>query len=119
MARVSDGFIMEETSRDETSRTFTARALASAPFFQGHFPGNPVLPGVAQLSELALPLARAAWPELPALRRVTRLKFHRFARPGEDLTVRVARRAPGRVEFSISAGDAPVSAGAMDFGDLP
>lgn len=116
---MTEGFSIEELSRDETSRTFSARALASAPFFKGHFPGNPILPGVAQLSELALPLARAAWPELPPLRRVTRLKFHRLVRPEEPLTVRVARTSPRRVEFSIAAGAEPVSAGAMDFGDPP
>lgn len=116
---MTPGFAVTETLRDGAARAYRARADAAAAFFDGHFPGDPVLPGVAQLSALAEPLARAAWPELGALARVTRLKFHRLVRPGDELTVRLARTAAARVEFAISLAGEPVSAGAMDFGDPP
>lgn len=116
---MSETFSIEVLSRDERALTASVTPLASAPCFDGHFPGDPVLPGVAQLCELALPLARDAWPALPALRRVTRLKFHRLVRPGEALTLTLTRRAPTRVDFELTRDGEPVSAGAMDFGDLP
>jgi 3-hydroxymyristoyl/3-hydroxydecanoyl-(acyl carrier protein) dehydratase len=68
----------------------TAEGLAEAqsPWFSGHFPGNPVLPGIAQLSMVlrAIEEARACPLKVSAVRRV---RFKQVIRPGDALRVHV------------------------------
>lgn len=70
------------------------------PFFQGHFPGEPVLPGVAQLSEFVLPAIASAWGELQTLEEVPVLKYKRPIKPGTRLALEV-RREPGSTSVNF------------------
>jgi len=71
------------------------RVDASEYFFQGHFPGNPVMPGVLQIETmaqtaglLAIQLARAKGLSIfPSLTSVNRAKFRRIVRPGDVLRI--------------------------------
>jgi acyl-coenzyme A synthetase/AMP-(fatty) acid ligase len=70
--------------------------------FDGHFPGQPVLPGVAQLELFVVPEVRRAWPDLGPVQRISRLKFKRTIAPGDDLELVLERRGEsGRVEFDL------------------
>ncbi len=53
--------------------------------FQGHFPGNPIVPGVAQIMAVLLTAQSETGPL--RLREVVRSKFVRMIRPGERLRV--------------------------------
>lgn len=61
------------------------------PFLAGHFPGNPVFPGVLQLEALAQTgaigvLADARYAErLPLFGGVEDTRFRRLVRPGDEL----------------------------------
>jgi hypothetical protein len=75
---------------------------ADSPRFDGHFPGWPVLPGVAQLHDLVLPVVRRGFPELGRLKQLKRLKFKQVLHGGESVVVRASRgAAPGIVRFSL------------------
>jgi hypothetical protein len=56
-------------------------------FFEGHFEGNPMLPGVAQVLALVDREARRVFPDLASrgARKLSRLKFQATIRPGDTL----------------------------------
>lgn len=66
---------------------------ASDPFFLGHFPGRPIMPGVLQLEAMAQ-LAAITWrkpdpSEFVTLERVNKVKFRRPVVPGDQLYIEV------------------------------
>jgi 3-hydroxyacyl-[acyl-carrier-protein] dehydratase len=77
------------------SATAVYDVTGDEPFLAGHFPGNPVFPGVLQLEALAQTgaLAVLAVPEragsLPLFGGVERARFRRIVRPGDTLTLEV------------------------------
>jgi 3-hydroxymyristoyl/3-hydroxydecanoyl-(acyl carrier protein) dehydratase len=73
---------------------------ADSAFLDGHFPGNPIVPGAVILGYLA---ARLAAADL-AIAKVTRMKFTRLLRPDVPMEVTVVSRGGGggpefRAEF--------------------
>jgi 3-hydroxyacyl-[acyl-carrier-protein] dehydratase len=86
---------------------------ADEPFFQGHFPGNPVMPGVLIVEALAQAGAvlLLAQPEergkLPLFAGIDGLKFRRQVVPGDQLRLEVEftlRRGPigkGRARATV------------------
>ncbi len=59
------------------------------PFFQGHFPGNPIMPGVLIIEALAqiggILMFQKGYPQLKVLASIRNAKFRRLVRPGDVL----------------------------------
>lgn len=84
-------------------------------YFQGHFDGDPVLPGVVQIDEVLTQVERV-WPELGRLERARRVKFIRIIRPGTKLLLTLTRRAdPAQVAFRIDSAGEACSSGILVF----
>jgi 3-hydroxyacyl-[acyl-carrier-protein] dehydratase len=87
------------------------------PFLAGHFPGNPVFPGVLQLEALAQTGAIAVLSDarfagkLPLFGGVEDVRFRRIVRPGDELTMTVelervsARGGWGRARAAVDGAE--------------
>lgn len=60
-----------------------------SPWFSGHFPDNPILPGVAQLEMIVTLLSETTGMPLK-LTGMSRVKFRKIVRPGDLLDIQVA-----------------------------
>jgi 3-hydroxyacyl-[acyl-carrier-protein] dehydratase len=71
------------------------RVTGDEPFLAGHFPGNPVFPGVIQLEALAQAGAIAVLTDqryagkLPLFGGVEKVRWRRIVRPGDELVLAV------------------------------
>ena len=61
----------------------------SWPCFSGHFPGDPILPGIVQLDMVAECIS-AARGEQATVTGLGRVKFRKIVRPGELLDIHIA-----------------------------
>lgn len=80
------------------------------PAFEGHFPGNPIVPGVLLLDAALHTLCAEAGPAPTAL-RIDSVKFTGAVRPGQPLSLRLDSSAGGGVRFTLSHGDRTVATG--------
>jgi Acyl-coenzyme A synthetases/AMP-(fatty) acid ligases len=76
--------------------------IPDAVYFQGHFPGQPILPGVTQLMVIQLMLRRHFRIE-PSAGNLTRLKFMKIITPLQQVRLKIVRRANGSFDFSIDS----------------
>lgn len=84
--------------------------------FRGHFPGEPIVPGVAQL-EWAVAFAREAFGIAGAFGGVDALKFQRVIAPGMAVTLTLEWREPV-LAFRFESA-APHSSGRIRFDGAP
>jgi 3-hydroxymyristoyl/3-hydroxydecanoyl-(acyl carrier protein) dehydratase len=83
-------------------------------YFEGHFPGDPIVPGVAQLVAVAEAAIAREFPELGAPAGVQRLKFMAAIRPGDELVLTL-RRKPESVEIAIARGETACTSASIRF----
>lgn len=108
-------FVIEGFTHDDERCEVRVRVPEDLRYFEGHFEGDPIVPGIAQLVPLIWDQARRAWPDLPAPTAVKRLKFRDALRPGHALTVALTR-APGRLTFEVRRGEILSTKGVLTLG---
>ena len=87
-----DEIVEQSEDRIVCRKTF----LADEYFVQGHYPGNPIVPGIilceASMQAGAVLLSRFASPEpgqVPVATRMNDVKFKKIVRPGDTIEIEV------------------------------
>ncbi len=108
-------FVDEVIEHTDESLTAKRHVSESEPFFEGHYPGNPIMPGVliseAVFQAGAIFLNRLLAedlekdPELvPVLTKITDARFKSIVKPGDDLYITVSlKEKMGRFIFMTGA----------------
>ena len=107
--------VIDYTLEPEKTLTAIKNVSANEPFFEGHFPGNPVMPGVLVLEAMAQACGILAYLALATegklggiyyLVKVDNAKFTRKVIPGDQLLIEVKQtrilRGMGRYEARVS-----------------
>jgi len=101
------------------------------PFFQGHFPGYPVMPGVLQIEMIAQAAGLMVLSEMEEgmadfdtiLMSVEGAKFRRIVQPGDQLRIETTlvsrRRTMAKVSGSVTCGGDEVTSATMMFMLIP
>lgn len=93
------------------------------PFFQGHYPGNPVMPGVLQIEAMAqaagiLLLRRASIDGKTALfMSCDKVKWRKPVRPGDQLSIKV-KLTKVRGTVACAEGECSVGGQVVSSADL-
>ncbi|HEV2845798.1 MAG TPA: hypothetical protein VG477_13180 [Thermoanaerobaculia bacterium] len=99
-------FRLDEVPDNGDGRLFAVEIPAASPLFAGHFPGHPILPGVAQLA-----LVERVLGPLSGVRNV---KLRRPVSPGDRLDLRVSGlREDGTARFELNQDGEMVSNGTV------
>jgi 3-hydroxymyristoyl/3-hydroxydecanoyl-(acyl carrier protein) dehydratase len=84
-------------------------------WFSGHFPGDPILPGIAQLKMVADLITKSTTGAL-CFTGLSRVKFRKIVRPGDVLDIKVTHGdKKGQYIFKITSRDDDVCSGWMFF----
>ena len=105
---------MREVISCEAGRSVEARTSfdASDPMFAGHFPGNPLVPGVILTEALAQAAGIAGASGFPETARpmfllsaIRTMKFFKAVRPEETIDLRAEKlgEVEGMVQFKVAA----------------
>lgn len=108
---------VENTGQSDSCVLFAeVRIPADSPWFCGHFPGEPILPGIAQLGMVFDAIARAG-DRKRSIKSVSRVRFKQVIRPDDRLRIIAAPRKD-EVEsynFRIMLEEEVVCSGVMTF----
>ena len=87
---------------------------AESPWFTGHFPGNPVLPGIAQLG-IVFDMIQQYLNEPLRLLEVSRVKYKKMILPDDRFTISAVAKenARGTFAFRILDKDELITSGTM------
>lgn len=84
---------------------------AAHPSLPGHFPGNPVVPGVVLLEEILT--AVRAWQPDASIQGFQTVKFLQPITPDFHFTISLEMPAAGKICFSCSADDVLLNTGTV------
>ncbi len=114
--RRGPGYEVCKISMTEAS-VITAQAIfaSESPWFDGHFPDNPIVPGIAQMSMIFDLMQRTMGPGLK-LEGFKRVRFKQLIRPDTLISVLIkpAKKKPNRFEFQLTADRKIVCTGFVD-----
>ncbi len=107
--------VVSEAVRTADAFRATLHFDGSEPYFRGHFPSFPLLPGVAQLGLAAQWAAMLVGDATRKAKAVKKMKFTHVIRPGDEVQVALALRNGREVAYEYSKGGVQCSSGVLVF----
>ena len=108
-------YVLKELTRsDKNEIEADIQVPSDSPWFDGHFPGRPILPGVAQIG-MVFDVIRKALNQDLKLSSVRRVRFKRIIRPDDQLKIIAAplKEEDGSYSFRILIRNETVCSGVM------
>ncbi len=108
-------YMLKELTRSEENEiSADIHVPPDSPWFNGHFPGEPILPGVAQIGMVVDAISKARKQDLK-ISGVRRVRFKRFIGPDDQLKIIAAplKKEVGSYSFRILIQDEAVCSGVM------
>lgn len=118
----SEAFDIESTTGEGDERLVRMSVPRDSRFFEGHFDGMPMLPGVAQVVAIAHREAERVFGVLGPPLRLTRVKFQDTILPGDRLELSLTRERGDetlvrfRIERMRNEGAKVASSGTIVYG---
>jgi acyl-CoA synthetase (AMP-forming)/AMP-acid ligase II/3-hydroxymyristoyl/3-hydroxydecanoyl-(acyl carrier protein) dehydratase len=107
---------MRVRSRTPDAATVRIDIAANSPYFNGHFPQAPILPGVAQLDWVVL-FGRELFDLPPQFLRMEAVKFQQVILPGASIDMALAfEQDLGRLRFALTSERGAHASGRIVFG---
>lgn len=91
-----------DSNKEDGTHTFTIRLNAEHSIFTGHFPGNPVTPGVAQI-EIVKELMTESVGKKVHLKKMGNCKFLAILNPDKDQEVEVVLKITAGEDEELKA----------------
>lgn len=93
--------------------TFSSSALIGAdhPCLEGHFPGNPIVPGVLLLDHVGHLLKQ--WKPGCRIASIAQAKFHQLLRAEQRVTVTFTEQTPRSIKFECFEGAEKIATGIL------
>ncbi len=113
---MGDWELLEMAGADAAGRLLARGEVpAACPWFDGHFPSRPILPGVAMLDATIELLARASGSDSGRV-ELCNVRFRQLTGPGAVLAATVSPpAADGRRRFELTSDGAPACSGTLRF----
>jgi 3-hydroxymyristoyl/3-hydroxydecanoyl-(acyl carrier protein) dehydratase len=101
---------------ESTPGELLARASAepASPWFSGHFPGEPILPGIAQI-QMVLETIQQAEKRDVCIAGLKRVRFRQVIQPRDEIAIRVLPREneAGSYSFQVQVGEEVACSGIL------
>jgi 3-hydroxymyristoyl/3-hydroxydecanoyl-(acyl carrier protein) dehydratase len=106
--------LKEMMQSEENEISADIHVPSDSSWFDGHFPGEPILPGVAQIGMVVDAIRKARNQDLK-ISSVRRVRFKRIIRPDDQLKIIAVplKQEAGSYSFRILIRDEAVCSGVM------
>ena len=108
-------YVLKELTRsDKNEIEADIHVPSDSPWFRGHFPGEPILPGVAQIG-MVIDAIRQAQNQDLKVSGVRRVRFKQIIRPDDQLKIMAAplKQNTGAYSFRILVEDEAACSGVV------
>lgn len=104
--------VVEKRQADESGCVATMSFPRGSDFFDGHFEGAPVLPGVVQTGAAARELERLLGHPV-RVREIRKLKFAKVVHPGDSVIFSLSRKSDAEWAFRYESDGQLCSSGIL------